>query len=385
LVGASAKLKVEHRLPGGFMKSREFAIRLGQSLIMSKCNYKGVHKPKQRTFMILVTGGGGYIGSHICVELLNAGHEIVVFDNLANSKLEALRRVEKICGVPVNFRRGDLKDAAAVRKLFEDYPISSVIHLAGLKAVGESVREPLSYFANNVTGSLHLFSAMKQAGVKKLVFSSSATVYGEPQFLPLTEDHPLSVVNPYGRTKLMIEDILRDQFQASADWSIAVLRYFNPVGAHESGWIGEDPQGIPGNLVPFVARVAVGRENHVNVFGNDYPTADGTGVRDYVHVVDLAKGHLSALNQLSRPLFLVVNLGTGQGHSVLEVIEAFEQASGRKVPYVFKPRRTGDVATCYADVTKAEAVLCWKAERDLQTMCADHWRWQRDNPQGYNN
>jgi UDP-glucose 4-epimerase len=334
--------------------------------------------------MILVTGGAGYIGSHICVELLKAGSDIVVFDNLANSKREALCRVEKICGGPVNFRQGDLKDATAVQKLFENYPITSVIHLAGLKAVGKSVREPLSYFANNVTGSLHLFSAMKQAGVKKLVFSSSATVYGEPQFLPLTEDHPLSVINPYGRTKLMIEDILHDQFQAAADWSIAVLRYFNPVGAHESGWIGEDPQGIPGNLVPFVARVAVGRENHVNVFGNDYPTADGTGVRDYVHVLDLAKGHLSALNQLSRPQFLVVNLGTGEGHSVLEVIKAFEQASGRKVPYVFKPRRAGDVATCYADVTKAEAVLCWKAERDLQTMCADHWRWQRDNPQGYN-
>jgi UDP-glucose 4-epimerase len=334
--------------------------------------------------MILVTGGAGYIGSHICVELLNAGHEIVVFDNLANSNLEALRRIEKICGSPVNFRQGDLKDAPAAQKLFEDYPISSVIHLAGLKAVGESVREPLSYFENNVTGSLHLFSAMKKADVKKLVFSSSATVYGEPQFLPLTEDHPLSVVNPYGRTKLMIEDILRDQFQASADWSIAVLRYFNPVGAHESGWIGEDPQGIPSNLVPFVARVAIGREKHVNVFGNDYATADGTGVRDYVHVVDLANGHLSALNQLSRPQFLVVNLGTGKGHSVLEVIKAFEQASGRNVPYVFKTRRTGDVATCYADVAKAEAVLGWKAERDLQIMCADHWRWQWDNPQGYN-
>jgi UDP-glucose 4-epimerase len=335
--------------------------------------------------MILITGGAGYIGSHVCVELLNAGHKIVVFDNLANSKLEALRRVEKICGAPVNFRQGDLRDAAAVQKLFEDYPVSSVIHFAGLKAVGESVREPLRYFESNVTGSVHLFSAMKKAGVKRLVFSSSATVYGQPRFLPLTEDHPLSVVNPYGRTKLMIEDILRDQFQASADWSIAVLRYFNPVGAHESGWIGEDPQGVPGNLVPFVAQVAIGRENHVNVFGNDYPTVDGTGVRDYVHVVDLAKGHLSALNQLSSPHLLVANLGTGRGHSVLEVIKAFEQASGRNVPYVFKPRRAGDVATCYADVTKADVVLGWKAQRDLQTMCADHWNWQRENPQCYDN
>jgi UDP-glucose 4-epimerase len=333
--------------------------------------------------MILVTGGVGYIGSHICVELLNAGHQIVVFDNLANSNLKALRRVEKICGAPVNFRQGDLKDAAAVQKLLKDYPISSVIHLAGLKAVGESVREPLSYFENNVTGSLNLFSAMKKAGVKRLVFSSSATVYGNPQFLPLTEDHPLSVVNPYGRTKLMVEDILRDEFEASADWTIAVLRYFNPVGAHESGCIGEDPQGTPGNLVPFVARVAIGREKHVNVFGNDYATADGTGVRDYVHVVDLAKGHLSALNKLSGPQFLVVNLGTGRGHSVLEVIKAFEQASGRDVPYMFKSRRAGDVATCYADVTRAEAMLGWKPERDLETMCADHWRWQRNNPQGY--
>jgi UDP-glucose 4-epimerase len=335
--------------------------------------------------MILVTGGAGYIGSHICVELLKAGHEVVVFDNLANSKLEALRRIEKICGAPVNFRKGDLKDAAAVQKLFEYYPISSVIHLAGLKAVGESMREPLSYFENNVSGALHLFSAMQKTGVKRLVFSSSATVYGEPQFLPLTEDHPLLVINPYGRTKLMIEDILRDRFHASADWSIAVLRYFNPVGAHESGWIGEDPLGIPGNLLPFVARVAVGRERHVNVFGHDYGTADRTGVRDYVHVVDLAKGHLSALNQVSRPQFLVVNLGTGRGHSVLEVIKAFERASGRKVPYVFKPRRAGDVATCYADVSKAQAVLGWKAERELEAMCADHWRWQRDNPQGYDN
>lgn len=332
--------------------------------------------------MILVTGGAGYIGSHICVELLKAGHAVIVFDNLANSKIEALKRVEKICGAPVAFQEGNLRDLLAVEKVFRDYPISSVIHLAGLKAVGESVRDPLNYFNNNVLGSLNLFSSMAKAGVTRLVFSSSATVYGEPQFLPLTEDHPLSARNPYGRTKLMIEEILRDQFRASS-WSIAVLRYFNPVGAHESGLIGEDPLGTPTNLVPFVAQVAVGREKYVNVWGNDYPTADGTGVRDYVHVVDLAIGHLSALQQLSSRRLLVINLGTGKGYSVLDVINAFKTASCRDVPYTFKARRDGDVAACFADAGKAKLVLGWSAKRDLEAMCADHWRWQRDNPFGY--
>lgn len=332
--------------------------------------------------MILVTGGAGYIGSHVCVELLKAGYDVVVFDDLSNSKIEALKRIEKICGRPVAFEKGDLRDAPAIEQVFKDYSIASVIHLAGLKAVGDSVRAPLKYYNSNVLGSLNLFSSMQRAGVRRLVFSSSATVYGEPQFLPLTEEHPLSAKNPYGRTKLMIEEILSDQFQAS-DWSIVVLRYFNPVGAHESGLIGEDPLGIPGNLFPFVAQVAVGRENFLNVWGNDYPTADGTGVRDYVHVVDLAAGHLSALLQLSSRKFLVVNLGAGMGYSVLDVVHAFENASGRRVPIAFKARREGDVAVCYADVKKAELVLNWRAEHDLQTMCTDHWRWQKDNPFGY--
>ena len=334
--------------------------------------------------MILVTGGAGYIGSHICLELLNAGHGVVVFDNLANSSVESLRRVEAICGRPVAFQNGDLRDLSAVGRLFSEYPIEAVIHLAGLKSVEDSVRHPLSYFDNNVKGALHLLSAMELAGVRKLVFSSSATVYGEPQFLPLTEEHPLSAVNPYGRTKLMVEDILRDQARASADWSIAILRYFNPVGAHESGRIGEDPATVPANLVPFVARVAVEREKQVNVWGGDYPTADGTCIRDYVHVVDLAIAHLSALDHISSRNNLVVNLGTGKGYSVLDVISAFEAASGRSVPYSIKARRAGDVAVCYAGVQKAEQLLGWKAKRDLQMMCADHWRWQMQNPFGYN-
>src|ERR1700676_4824981 len=300
--------------------------------------------------MILVTGGAGYIGSHICVELLNAGYGVVVFDNLSNSKIQSLKRIETICGLRVSFEHGDLREPYAVEKVFKNYPITSVIHLAGLKAVGDSVRDPLTYFDNNIVGSLHLLSAMVSKGVKRLVFSSSATVYGEPQFLPLTEDHPLSATNPYGRTKLMIEDILRDHFRANPDWGIAVLRYFNPVGAHDSGLIGEDPRGVPANLVPFVAQVAVGREKHVNVWGNDYPTPDGTGVRDYVHIVDLALGHLSALTHIADPKFTMVNVGTGRGYSVLEVIKAFEIASGRSVPYVFKARRHGDVASCYASV-----------------------------------
>ena len=334
--------------------------------------------------MILVTGGAGYIGSHICLELLNAGHAVVVFDNLVNGNVEALRRVEAICGRPIAFQNGDLRDPSAIERLFSEYPVEAVIHLAGLKSVEDSVRRPLSYFDNNVKGALHLLLAMENAGVRKLVFSSSATVYGEPQFLPLTEEHPLSALNPYGRTKLMIEDILRDQARASAAWSIAILRYFNPVGAHESGRIGEDPAAVPANLVPLIARVAVEREKQINVWGGDYPTADGTCIRDYVHVVDLAIAHLSAFDHISSQKNLVVNLGTGRGYSVLEVISAFATASGRNLPYSIKARRDGDAAICYAAVEKAERVLGWKARRDLQVMCADHWRWQMQNPFGYN-
>jgi UDP-glucose 4-epimerase len=334
--------------------------------------------------MILVTGGAGYIGSHICLELLNAGYAIVVFDNLVNGNVEALRRVEAICGRSIVFQNGDLRDSSAIEQLFSEYPVEAVIHLAGLKSVEDSVRRPLGYFDNNVKGALHLLSAMEKAGVRKLVFSSSATVYGEPRFLPLTEEHPLSAINPYGRTKLMIEDILRDQARASVDWSVAILRYFNPVGAHESGKIGEDPAAVPANLVPFIARVAVEREKQINVWGGDYPTPDGTCIRDYVHVVDLAIAHLSALDHLSSQKTLLVNLGTGRGYSVLEVISAFEAASGRKLPYSIKARRDGDAAICYAAVEKAERVLGWKAKRDLQVMCADHWRWQMQNPFGYN-
>ncbi|SCX27911.1 UDP-galactose 4-epimerase [Nitrosomonas eutropha] len=332
---------------------------------------------------VLVTGGAGYIGSHTCVELLTAGYEVVVFDNFCNSHPEALRRVEKITGKKLAVVRGDVRDQATIEKVLKDYHCEAVIHFAGLKAVGESVEKPLEYYDNNVVSTLRLLAAMQNCAVYTLVFSSSATVYGEPQRLPLTEDHPLSATNPYGRSKLIIEEMLRDVYRANPQFRIAILRYFNPVGAHDSGLIGEDPQGIPNNLMPFVAQVAVGRREHLNVWGSDYPTHDGTGVRDYIHVVDLALGHLSALGHLATPRCLAVNLGTGTGYSVLDVVKAFENASGQHVPYQLSPRRAGDVATCYADPALAEKILEWNAQRDLAAMCRDHWRWQKCNPEGY--
>ena len=332
---------------------------------------------------VLVTGGAGYIGSHTCVALLEAGHGVVVFDNFCNSHPEAVRRIEKITGQPATLVQGDLRDEAALTSAIRDHGCTAVIHFAGLKAVGESVEQPLAYYDNNVTGTLCLLRAMKTTGIRTLVFSSSATVYGNPQRLPLTEDHPLSATNPYGRTKLMIEDILRDLAHAEPDWRIGILRYFNPVGAHESGLIGEDPRGIPNNLMPFVAQVAVGRREKLNIWGNDYPTHDGTGVRDYIHVVDLARGHLDALDQLQQQAGFTVNLGTGRGYSVLDVVHAFEKASGRPVPCQTAPRRPGDIAACYADPALAARLLGWRAQRDLDAMCRDAWRWQQQNPEGF--
>jgi len=333
--------------------------------------------------MILVTGGAGYIGSHTCVELLNAGHELVVFDNFCNSHPEALVRVEKITGRKLNVVKGDIRDQGALEEAIRRFNCTAVIHFAGLKAVGESVEKPLDYYDNNVIGTHRLLQAMINCGVKTLVFSSSATVYGEPQFLPLTEDHPLSATNPYGRTKLVIEEMLRDLYRSDPSWRIGILRYFNPVGAHESGLIGEDPQGIPNNLMPFVAQVAIGRRECLKIWGNDYPTSDGTGIRDYIHVVDLAIGHLKALARLSEPQCIAVNLGTGLGYSVLDVINAFAKASNRPVPYDFSPRRPGDVAACYADSSLADTLLGWKAARDLNAMCIDAWHWQLSNPTGF--
>jgi UDP-glucose 4-epimerase len=337
--------------------------------------------------MILVTGGAGYIGSHTCVELLQAGFEITVFDNFCNSHPEALARVERITGKPVPLIRGDCRDRAALVAALRHSKATAVIHFAGLKAVGESVQQPLSYYDNNVAGSLRLLEAMGECGVKQLVFSSSATVYGDPQRLPLTEDHPLSATNPYGRSKLIVEEMLRDLQRSDASWRLCILRYFNPVGAHASGLIGEDPQGVPNNLLPFVAQVAVGRLAKLNVWGGDYPTPDGTGVRDYIHVVDLALGHLKALQALERSAkmtgCLTVNLGTGNGYSVLDIVKAFEQASGKSIPYQIAARRPGDIASCYADPGHALSQLGWRAERGLAAMCADAWRWQSANPKGY--
>jgi UDP-glucose 4-epimerase len=333
--------------------------------------------------MILVTGGAGYIGSHTCVELLNAGQDVVVFDNFSNSHPESLKRVESITGRKIQLVEGDIRDQAALEDALRRFGCSAVIHFAGLKAVGESVEKPLDYYDNNVIGTHRLLQAMGNCGVKTLVFSSSATVYGEPQRLPLTEDHPLSATNPYGRTKLVIEDMLRDLHHSDPSWQIGILRYFNPVGAHVSGLIGEDPQGIPNNLMPFVAQVAVGRREQLKVWGDDYPTPDGTGVRDYIHVVDLAIGHLKALARLDGPQCFEVNLGTGTGYSVLDVVKAFETASGRPVPYELAPRRPGDVASCYADPAFAAELLGWRAERGIDAMCVDAWRWQSGNPDGF--
>lgn len=334
--------------------------------------------------MILVTGGTGYIGSHTAVELIQAGHEIIILDNLSNSSPGVLERIEVITGTRPRFVQGDIRDAGVLAKLFASHSIDGVVHFAGLKAVGESVEHPLHYYDNNVVGTLRLLEAMEAAGVRSLVFSSSATVYGDPHALPIREDFPLQATNPYGRTKLFIEEMLRDFALAHPAWRIALLRYFNPVGAHVSGLIGEDPRGIPNNLMPYVAQVAVGRRAELNVFGDDYPTPDGTGVRDYIHVVDLAQGHLAAWHALAdRAGVLTVNLGTGRGYSVLEVIRAFETASGRTVPFRIAPRRAGDVAACYADPTLANKLLQWQAVRDLDTMCRDAWRWQQDNPDGF--
>lgn len=333
---------------------------------------------------ILITGGTGYIGSHTLVEFLQAGCELVVADNLSNSKREALQRVERITGKAITFYQVDVRDRTGLQRIFREHDIAAVIHFAGLKAVGESVDKPLEYYDNNVTGSLVLLEVMAAAGVKTLVFSSSATVYGDPHAVPIREDFPLSATNPYGRSKLMIEEILRDLYRADDGWRIALLRYFNPVGAHASGLIGEDPNGIPNNLMPIVARVAVGRLASLAVYGNDYPTQDGTGVRDYIHVVDLALGHLKALDALQqRGGLMTVNLGTGNGYSVLDVVRAFESASGRPIAYKFAPRRAGDIAECYADPALAAELLGWRAVRGLDDMCSDAWRWQRANPEGY--
>jgi UDP-glucose 4-epimerase len=326
---------------------------------------------------ILVTGGMGYIGSHTCVELLNAGHQVVILDNLVNSDRSVKDRIEQITGKPVAFVEADIRDRAAVEAAFAAHPVDAVIHFAGLKAVGESVEQPLRYYDNNVCGSIVLFQTMEKFGVKMLVFSSSATVYGDPASVPITEDFPLSATNPYGRSKLMIEEILRDVARADPAWRIALLRYFNPVGAHESGLIGENPSGIPNNLVPYIAQVAAGQREKLSVYGNDYPTPDGTGVRDYIHVVDLALGHVKTLDKLATTRGVVTyNLGTGRGNSVLEMVRAFEQASGKTIPYQIVARRPGDIASCYADPSRAHRELGWTATRDIAQMCADSWRYQ---------
>lgn len=338
-------------------------------------------KPKST---ILVTGGAGYIGSHTVIQLIEAGFQVVILDNLCNSKREVIRRIETICGVRPEFIMGDVRDRELLRSVFNHHRLDAVIHFAGLKAVGESVAKPLSYYDNNVTGSIVLCEEMALAGVKTFVFSSSATVYGDPECVPITESSRLNATNPYGQSKLMVEEILRDLSHSDPTWRIALLRYFNPVGAHVSGLIGEDPSGIPNNLVPFIAQVAVGKRSHLNVFGNNYPTPDGTGIRDYIHVDDLARGHLAALHALNQqPGVLTVNLGTGRGYSVLEMIRAFQKASGKPIPYEVVERRPGDIATCYADPTLAKSLLGWQADLDMDRMCADTWRWQSMNPLGF--
>lgn len=334
---------------------------------------------------ILVTGGAGYIGTHTVVELLNAGNDVIVLDNLSNSSIEALNRVERITGKSVIFYQGDILNKALLQKVFNDHAIDSVIHFAGLKAVGESVAKPLKYYENNVTGTLILCQVMAEFKVKNLVFSSSATVYGDPASLPITEDFPTGATNPYGQSKLMVEHILADVHNADPSWNIARLRYFNPVGAHTSGLIGEDPNDIPNNLMPFIAQVAVGKRAALSVFGDDYPTHDGTGVRDYIHVVDLANGHLKALAKLAtKPGLVTYNLGTGQGYSVLDMVHAFEKACGNTIAYQIAPRRPGDIAACYADPTHAREDLGWQATHTLEDMANSSWHWQSTNPNGYN-
>ena len=333
---------------------------------------------------ILITGGAGYIGSHTCIEMINAGYEVVVVDNLDNSSAESLKRVEKITGTPVKFYKEDVRDKEALRRIFSENKIEAVIHFAGLKAVGESVREPIMYYDNNLKNTIALLEVMNEFDVKKIVFSSSATVYGVATEMPLTEGMPLGAINPYGRTKYFIEEILRDLYVSDKDWCIALLRYFNPIGAHKSGLIGEDPKGIPNNLMPYISQVAVGKLEKLHVFGNDYNTVDGTGVRDYIHVVDLAKGHVKAVDwALSNKGCEAFNLGTGNGTSVLQLRDAFVKASGIDVPYVIDPRRPGDPDEVYADATKAREVLGWEANLGIEEMCEDTWRWQKGNPQGY--
>lgn len=334
---------------------------------------------------ILVTGGAGYIGSHTCVELLECGYEVVIVDNFSNSSPESINRIQKITGKTVAFYEADLLDKEAVCHIFERENIEAVIHFAGLKAVGESVAKPLEYYHNNITGTLVLCDVMREHGVKDVVFSSSATVYGDPAFVPITEECPKGkITNPYGQTKSMLEQILTDIHVADPEWNVILLRYFNPIGAHKSGQIGEDPKGIPNNLLPYIAQVAVGKLACLGVFGNDYDTVDGTGVRDYIHVVDLARGHVKAIEKLEdKEGVKVYNLGTGKGYSVLQVIHAFEKASGKTINYEIKPRRPGDIAVCYADPAKARQEMDWVAERELAEMCEDSWRWQSQNPNGY--
>ena len=334
---------------------------------------------------ILVTGGAGFIGSHTCVELLNAGYDVVIADNLYNASEKAVDRVKQITGKDLKFYKADIRDKEAMNEIFEKEEIESVIHFAGLKAVGESVVKPLEYYENNIAGTLVLCDVMRNHGVKNIIFSSSATVYGDPAFIPITEECPKGTcTNPYGWTKWMLEQILTDLHTADPEWNVVLLRYFNPIGAHESGLIGEDPKGIPNNLMPYISQVAVGKLEKLGVFGDDYDTPDGTGVRDYIHVVDLAKGHVKAIDYIfSNPGLDVINLGTGVGYSVLDMVKAFGKACGKEIPYEIKPRRAGDIAMCYADPAKAAKVLGWKAEKGLDEMCADTWRWQSQNPNGY--
>lgn len=333
--------------------------------------------------MILLTGGAGFIGAHACVELIEAGFEVLVFDNFSNSSEIALKRIEKITGRSILYMKGDVRSRVDLISVFSRYSISAVLHFAGLKSVAESIESPLSYFENNLYGTLLLCEVMATYGCKKLVFSSSATVYGDPEQVPIFEHYPLSATNPYGRSKLMVEEILSDLYNSDKSWSIVILRYFNPIGAHASGLIGEDPSGDPNNLMPFITQVAVAKRSKLKIYGDDYPTPDGTGVRDYIHVVDLAKGHVQALRSMLSPSLLICNLGTGIGYSVKDVVNAFEKASGVSIPYQIVERRSGDVAQCYADVSKAKTFLAWEAKFDIERMCEDSWRWQRMNPNGY--
>lgn len=337
------------------------------------------------TKKILITGGAGYIGSHTALELLNEGYEVIVYDNLCNSSKESLKRVEELSGKHITFYEGDVMDETALKAMMEKEGVDAVIHCAALKAVGESVQKPLEYYRNNITGTLTLMDVMKQTGVKNIVFSSSATVYGSPEEMPITEECPKGqCTNPYGWTKSMLEQIFMDLYRADNDWNIILLRYFNPIGAHKSGKMGENPNGIPNNLMPYITQVAAGKREKLGVFGNDYDTPDGTGVRDYIHVVDLAKGHVKAIDKIQEDCGLkIYNLGTGVGYSVLDIVHNFEKATGVKIPYTIEPRRAGDIATCYCDPSKAAKELGWKAENGIEEMCADSWRWQSNNPNGY--